>query len=194
MKLTKRLEALEGKVTEARTAEREVRLAAQRAAAEFKGGREALADLLSQDNPDPAQERALHAKLAKIKTNADRDWEVPIAAAQRKLRRVEMERDRFVVDNVADLVGEQVPSAIRAAEALEAQVAGIDDAVRAYNAVQQRLAMLLRPVQGVDGGDIVMANVDSLRMECQRVLDQGIPAPLPRQFTEQEDPTIRSAA
>ncbi len=192
---TQQLEKLEAKVQAASRAERDVRMQYDQATAALKGAREALATHLSGDDPDVQTERRLHVDVTKARNAVEKpEWEAKLSGAQRKLRRVEMERDRYNVDHFGELVGEVVPEAVKVAEALEAQVAGIEDALETYAQVEQRVIRLTRPVQAIDGSDVPSAGIEVLRSEARRVLDAGIPAPLPRSLTDQADPTIRSAA
>jgi hypothetical protein len=65
-----------------------------------------------------------------------------------------------------------------------------------YAEVAQWYADLFRMVPGIVGREVPGVDLSALKLEAQRALERGIPAPLPRSFygAENADQTIRSAA
>ena len=83
-------------------------------------------------------------------------------------------------------------SGIKSWELLEA----IERVERDYHVQAQRTVDLIYPVDGIQAMDVPLVDLTSLKSEAARILERGVPAPVPRQFTPDQDadPTIRSAA
>jgi hypothetical protein len=111
------------------------------------------------------------------------------------VQKLEADRARFVQDNLGALADSRKHDADAARDAVVEALQRIEVAERAWAEVEQFYVDLLRPVEGVDGRDVPSLNLGPVKSEAQRVLERGVPTPLPRSlYGTDEDATIRSAA
>jgi hypothetical protein len=130
------------------------------------------------------------------RNRAEQPWAQRREGKQRLVQKLEAERARFVQANLDALAASREPDAHAAREAVIDKLEAIEVAERAYAEVEQWYVDLLRPVEGLDGRDVPSLNLGAVKSEAQRVLERGVPTPLPRSLfaPEDEDPTIRNAA
>src|SRR4051812_43522552 len=119
-KATERLIAHEAKVAEARLYEREIQESARHAQAEAARWRE---QMIALDSERPVGElaaapgaelRKAQDEYGKWKARADGPWADRLAAAERRSRNREHDRDRFITDHLAELIAEATPEALAA--------------------------------------------------------------------------------
>ena len=196
MNVIKELQKIDKRLAEARQALRTVDEEQRRALADVKTAEAALADNFAQESVDELQPADLHNNLAAARNRVEQPWSQRREGKQRLVRRLEAERDRFVIDHLGELAASREHDAYAAREALIEALERIEVAERGYAEVAQWYSELLRPVPGVDGRDVPSVDLSALKNEAQRALERGIRPPLPRSLygAENADPTIRSAA
>lgn len=184
---TKKLEALRAKVAEKQSAEREIHAAHAALQAEVERLRVELLDP-RHDSPidgsapaDPTT-RKLVAEYAEKGSRVEdmSRWNLRLERAQIAVRRAESDLGRFIGDNAAELIAEIEPEADAAVEAIENAADALLEAFTLHANVGGRVAVLLRFTPGLDGRDVPSTPGDQIRQEIERMLQRGIPRPLPK--------------
>jgi DNA repair exonuclease SbcCD ATPase subunit len=194
MSVTKQLNKLDERIA---AAEREVRELGQRereAQAELAAARDALASHFEQEAADPTPSK-LHNNLTAA-DKVEQPWAERKQGLARRLAKLRQERGQFISDNAASLIEAQREDAHRVTDQVVGLLEGIERVERDYHVQAQRCVDLIQPVDGVQATDVPLVDLTSLKSEAARILERGVPAPVPRQFTPDQDadPTIRSAA
>jgi hypothetical protein len=148
----------------------------------------------AQESVDELHPADLHNNLAAARNRAEQPWAQRREGKQRLVRRLEAERDQFVVDHLGELAGAKEPAAHAATDRLTQALEEVEAAAREWQGVASHYSELLIPVEGLDGRDVPELHIDAVRLEAARALERGIPTPLPRSlYVVKEDPTIQSA-
>ena len=195
MDAVKKLTKLDTRLAEARQALRAVDEEQRRALAEVKTAEAALAEHFAQEALDELHPPDLHNSLTAARNRVEQPWQQRREGRQRLVQKLEADRDRFVAEHLGELAASREHDAHAARDAVVEALERLDVVERAYADVEQWYVNLLRPVPGVDGRDVPSLDLSAVKSEAQRVLDRGVPAPLPRSlYATEADPTIRSAA
>jgi hypothetical protein len=196
MDAVKKLAKIDTRLAEARYELRAVDDEQRRALADKKTAEAALADYFAQESVDELHPPDLHNALAEARNRVEQPWAQRREGRQRLVRQIEAERARFVQDNLGALADSRKHDADAARDAVVEALQRIEVVERAYAEVEQYYDNLLRPVPGVNGQDVPTLSLAAVKSEAQRVLERGVPAPLPRSLyaAVEQDPTIRSAA
>jgi hypothetical protein len=194
MDAVKKLAKIDKRLAEARYGLRAVEEEQRRALADVKTAEAALADHFAQESVDELHAPDLHNALAEARNRVEQPWAQRREGRQRLVQTLEAERARFVQDNLGALAASRKHDA-QARERIVELLEAIEVAERAWAEVEQFYVDLLRPVEGVDGRDVPALNLAAVKSEAQRVLERGVPTPLPRSlYPVEEDPTVRNAA
>ena len=196
MNAIKELQKIDKRLAEAHHELRAIDEEQRSALADVKTAEAALADHFAQEHVDELHPTDLRNNLAGARNRAEQPWAQRREGKQRLVRRLEAERDKFVVENLGALAASREHDAHAARDALIEALEAIEVAERGYAEVEQWYTTLLRPVPGIDGRDVPSLDLSALKNEVQLALERGIRPPLPQSLYggENADPTIRSAA
>jgi hypothetical protein len=120
------------------------------ALADVKTAEAALADHFAQEHVDELHPTDLHNNLAAARNLAEQPWQQRREGKQRLVRRLEAERERFVIAQLGELAASREHDAHAARDAIIDALEAIEVADRGYAEVGQWYADLLRPVPSVD--------------------------------------------
>jgi hypothetical protein len=138
----------------------------------------------------------LHNDLTAARNKVEQPWAERQQGLGRRLAKLRQERGRFLTDNLPALIEAQEDAAHPVRDQVVELLEAIERVERDYHVQAQRTVDLVHPVDGIQATDVPLVDLTSLKSEAARILERGVPAPVPRQFTPDQDadPTIRSAA
>jgi hypothetical protein len=129
---------------------------------------------------DDAEAARLSVERATLEGGVIRDAEERVEGARVALSRAEVELSMFAASNVDGLLAEWQPDAFAAVEAVEAAVAGLEQARSRWLAVQADAASLLRLAgQGTSELPVFPERLETLVRDARRAGGVAVPAPLP---------------
>jgi hypothetical protein len=177
--LSDRLTALGDAVTSAKARLRDMELEHGQVTAKIAAASDAIVE--AHAIGDTAEATRLSTERAKLEGGVIRDAEERLAGARVAVSRAEVELSTFAASNVEGLLAESRPAALAAVQAVEAAVAGLEQARSEWNAVQADVAGLLR-LAGQSTRDLPVfpPRLDTLVQDARRAGGVDVPAPLPR--------------
>jgi len=151
--------------------------------------REALVAAIASDKPERTAQRALEAAEARTRE----PWQERRSAAQRRVLVAEAAVVRFITDNLGAISAEVRPDADQAKADLEQALAGVLDAIKAWEGISSRWDVLLATIGAGASRPVPLLGLERVRGEVRAALEGDLPAPMPREEYEAAAPKQRPA-
>jgi hypothetical protein len=173
MSATEQMATLVGERVRAESRVGEVEAEQRKASATLAATREAVAEFHRQGGGRPAERDRLEQALAKAKAEVDAPWAERIDGARRAARDARAVVQRFVAENLGELVEARQANGQAAAERINTACSEMLAGYQEWSAVANEISALLSMVAPVRPGDVSFTRCEALAAEATRLLHEG---------------------